>query len=107
MQGTSKGELPLSVLPKNSRVAHKMNVSQNLLSLGVCADDNLISILDKDKILICNEESVKIQLTKKPVLQGYRAQNGLWKIPLTTPSTGNNNILWNKRAQAVYSANTV
>ena len=39
MQGTSKGDLPLKSLPLKARLAHKMNVSQPLLSLGQLANE--------------------------------------------------------------------
>ena len=89
MQGTSKGDLPLKSLPLKARLAHKMNVSQPLLSLGQLANEGLVSILDKHKIIVCKEDAVTITLKEQPVLQGRRAVTGLWKIPLPTASATN------------------
>ena len=50
IQAHSKDDLQLDNLPIKSIVAHKMPVSQNLLSLSLLADDNMVSILDKNKI---------------------------------------------------------
>ena len=82
MQAKAKGELRLPNLPTKAAIAHKMPVAQNLLSLSVQADNNMISILDKKKIIICKEDTVKITLTEPPVLTGRRASNGLWKVPI-------------------------
>ena len=77
MQAHSKGNLQLDNLPIKLRVAHKMPVSQNLVSLGVLADDNMTSILDKNKIMVCRDKSVLITLSEAPVLTGRRAPNAV------------------------------
>ena len=82
MQAKASGELRLPHLPKKATIAHKMPVAQNLLSLSVQADNNMISILDKKKIIICKEDAVSINLTEPPVITGRRASNGLWKVPI-------------------------
>ena len=82
MQAKARGELRLPHLPTKATIAHKMPVAQNLLSLSVQADNNMISILDKKKIIICKEDTVQITLTEPPVITGRRASNGLWKVPI-------------------------
>ena len=57
-----------------------MPVAQNLLSLSVQADNNMISILDKKKIIICKEDAVCITLSEPPIITGRQASNGLWKV---------------------------
>ena len=47
MQASARGELRLPLLPAQAKIAHKMPVAQNLLSLSVLADNNMISIHDK------------------------------------------------------------
>ena len=64
-----------------------MTVAENLLSLSVLADNNMISILDKKKITICKENAVCITLTEPPVMKGQWAPNGLWKVPIIEQST--------------------
>ena len=68
-------------------MAHKMDVSQNLMSLSVLADDNLVSILDKHKIIVFKDKTVTITLSEPPVLEGSRRPNGLWMVPIITPET--------------------
>ena len=55
-----------------------MSVAQNLSSLGVQAGNNMISILNR-KIIIRKEDAV--------LLTGWRASNGLWKVPIVHKST--------------------
>ena len=97
---TPNGPLVISVtkdimqarLPTKSRIAHKMPVIHNLLSLDVLADDNMVSILDKNKIIVCKDDAVQIFLSEAPVLTEQRAPNGLWKVPIiptTTPINAN------------------
>ena len=78
----AQGELRLLGLPTKATIAHKMPIAQNLLSLLVQADNNMISILDKKKIIICKEDAVQITLSEPPVLTGRRGSNGLWKVPI-------------------------
>lgn len=61
MKATSKGDLPIQTLPPKSKIAHKMNIRQNLLSLSVLVDDNLVSVLDKNKITVCKENTISIR----------------------------------------------
>ena len=82
MQAKTSGELRLPHLPKKATIAHKMPVAQNLLSLSVQANNNMISILDKKKIIICKEDAVSINLSEPPVITGRRASNGLLKVPI-------------------------
>ena len=58
MQAKARGELRLPSLPTKVTIAHKMPVAQNLLSLSVQADNNMVSILDKKKIIICKEDTM-------------------------------------------------
>ena len=75
MQASSKGQFPLPNLPTNSHTAHKMNASQNLMSLSVLADDNLVFILDKIKSLYAK---------KRPSLSLF--QNRLYWRALEDPT---------------------
>ena len=102
MQGTSKGDLPLKSLPSKARLAHKMDVSQPLLSLGQLANKGLVSILDKHKIIVCHEDAVTITLKEKLVLQGRQSVTGLWKIPLPTASATNPPV----KSSSVHCANS-
>ena len=70
MQAKARGELRLPNFPTKATIAHRMSVAQNLLSLSVQADNNIISILDKKKIIICKEDAVHISLTEPQVLTG-------------------------------------
>ena len=92
MQAKAQGKLRLPSLPTKATIAHKMPVAQNLLSLSVQADNNMISILDEKKIIICKEDAVHITLTKPPVLTGRRASNGLWKVPIVQQSAPRINL---------------
>ena len=67
-------------------------VAQNLLSLSVQADNNMISILNKKKIIICKEDAVYITLSKPPVITRQRASNGLWKVPIVPQSAPHINL---------------
>lgn len=68
-----------------------MDVSQNLMSLSVLVDDNLISVLDKNKLILIvyKENAISIHLIKKLVLLGQQAANGLCKIPIPVTSLSN------------------
>ena len=92
MQAKASGELRLPHLPKKATIAHKMPVAQNLVSLSVQADNNMISILDKKKIIICKEDAVCITLSEPPVITGRQASNGLWKVPIVPQSAPRINL---------------
>ena len=46
-----QGGLHLHNLPTKAKIAHTMSVAQNLSSLGVQVDNNMISIFNKKKII--------------------------------------------------------
>lgn len=88
MDATSKKDFLLPQLPEKSRFAHKINVSQNLMSHNILANDNLVYILDKHKIILCKEDVIKITLTGPQVIEGWCVPSRLWKIPITaSPSS--------------------
>ena len=86
MKASARGELSIPLLPAKAKIAHKMPVAQNLLSLSVLANNNMISILDKKKITIYKEDSVRITVMEPPVMKGKRAPNSLWKVPTVQKS---------------------
>ena len=61
--------------------------------LAVQADNSMVSILDKTKIVICKEDAVQITLTEPPVLTGQQASNGLWKAPIIQQSAPRMNLV--------------
>ena len=57
------------------------------MSLSVLADNELVSILDKKRTIVCKENVVTITLSEPPVLKGSRRPNRLWMVPITTTGT--------------------
>lgn len=52
-----------------------------------CRQNNCVHIgQDKNYHIICKEDTVQITLTEPPVLTGWQASNGLWKIPIIQAS---------------------
>ena len=92
MQVKARGKLRLLNPPTKAKIANKMPVAQNLFSLAIQANNNMISILDKTKTIICKEDAIRITLTEPLVLSGHRASNGLWKVPIIQQSAPRINL---------------
>ena len=58
VQAKARGKLRLPNLPTKSKIAHKIPVAKTLFPLGVQANNDMICILDKTKIIICKEDAV-------------------------------------------------
>jgi hypothetical protein len=58
----AKGNLKLN-LPPQARVANKMKVNTPLLSVGQAADQGCVPVFTKEKVMICDENEIKIKLT--------------------------------------------
>ena len=92
IQVKAQGKLRFSNLPTKTTIEHKIPVAQNLLSLSVQANNNIISILDNKKIIICKEDAMYISLNKPPVITGRRASIWLWKVPIVQQSAPRINL---------------
>jgi hypothetical protein len=81
MIGKAKGNLKLN-LPPRARLANKMKVNTPLLSVGQAADQGCVSVFTKEKVIICDENEIKIKLTTPPLVEGKRGRNGLWHVSM-------------------------
>jgi hypothetical protein len=82
MIGKAMGNLRLN-LPPRARLANKMKVNTLLLSVGQAADQGCVSVFTKEKVIICDENEIKIKLTTPPLVEGKRGRNGLWQTTTT------------------------
>jgi hypothetical protein len=79
--GKAKGNLKL-ILPPRAHLANKMKVNTLLLSVGQVADQGCVSVFTKEKVMICDENEIKIKLTAPPLVEGKRGRNGLWHVSI-------------------------
>ena len=82
-KATKKMELDLDL----RKVALEMNVVPGLEStlVSVCkmAEADYITVLDKNEAKIYDGKTVKITVSEKEVLKGWRCKRtGLWRVPL-------------------------
>ena len=69
-----KGALDMNVTP---------GVHMSLISMCKMADEGYVTVFDENEFNIYDGKKVKIVISEKAVLKGYRCKNsGLWKIPL-------------------------
>ena len=58
-------------------------VHMSLISVCHMADDGYVTVFDENECNIHDGKKVKIIISEKSVLKGYRCKNsGLWRIPL-------------------------
>ena len=77
MHSISKGHLPFN-LPRAATGCHRVPKLHAPLSIGQACDSNCTAVFTSTKTNL---------LQAKPIFTGYRAQNGLWLVPLPTTET--------------------
>ena len=83
VQGKYKTTLPLPQLSTKATTADSFNTwPSSLVSVGKVADDNTVSIFDKDGVSVYKEEDVLIKYKGEPILVGARDERGRYRIPL-------------------------
>jgi len=83
MHGVSKGHLPFNLPTAKSKVCHRIpNVHVPLFSIGQACDANCTTIFNANRMTLVKNEDINIKYNAKPILEGHRAANGLWMIPV-------------------------
>jgi len=83
VQGKYKTTLPLPQLSTTATTADSFNTwPSSLVSVGKIADDNTVSIFDKDGVSVFKEEDVLIKCNGDPLFVGKRDERGRYRIPL-------------------------
>ena len=83
MHGTSKGHLPFNLTTAKSKVCHRIpNVHVPLFSIGQACDANCTAIFNANRMTLVKNEDITIKYKAKPILEGHRAANGLWMVPV-------------------------
>ena len=83
VRGKYKTTLPLPQLSTTATTADSFDTfPSSLISVGKLADDNTISIFDKDGVSVFKEEDVLIKCNGDPLFVGKRDERGRYRIPL-------------------------
>jgi len=101
--------LPFDALSDEARKADVLPGLRpnSLVSVGKLADANYTTVFHPqgEGVTIHQENTLKLKLSRKPVLQGWRDANGLWRLSRTTtkPSTCAHRRSPNESVANVYS----
>jgi hypothetical protein len=61
-----------------------------LLSISKFVDPNYIAIFDKVEVNLYDANNTEVTVTCSAILQGFRCQQGMWRIPLVKTVKNNN-----------------
>jgi hypothetical protein len=91
IQTTAMATLPMTQLPDEARTTHILpNLQESLMSVSVLADNRCTTIFHPHQggVTVHRPNGVRINVTTKALLQGWRDPDGLWRVPLTNGSPG-------------------
>ena len=86
MRATSKGLLPFSLPPSATECHRVPKLHAPILSIGQACDSSCTAILTSTQMHLLQNHDVNITMKNKPIFSGTRAPNGLWLVPLNSPT---------------------